>query len=311
MHAEKCLLAAEQGDSRGTDALNEMCPYYDMIELCRRRNWSGVNERLRDKKLHIADLFKSDSTTYNCLHHAVWGHAPFITIEKMIEVGKIPEDEGGDILLKVRSPRRGAKRRAFRTLYTNSSLRSSDFVLGSSQVCGDGERVDVYKVVEVISGGLPWEEDGFFEDSWSSVGGELARSVSSDALTGSIIVPPQSPTRKPATPQSAYSPRLDDSTALLDSGSILLEGEEVREIFERRSISSTIIVSHSHSSQVEEGEERMMSSDDFIDAYILSYSVAPLKTLQHIHALGWRGLKEAGEEKVRPREERSDELGTC
>ncbi|GMI01299.1 hypothetical protein TrLO_g1115 [Triparma laevis f. longispina] len=100
VHAEKCLLAAEQGDCRGTDALNEMCPYYDMIELCRRRNWSGVNERLRDKNLHITDLFKSDSTTYNCLHHAVWGHAPFLTIEKMIEVGKIPEDEGGDILLK-------------------------------------------------------------------------------------------------------------------------------------------------------------------------------------------------------------------
>ncbi|GMH90901.1 hypothetical protein TL16_g11902 [Triparma laevis f. inornata] len=150
---------------------------------------------------------------------------------------------------------------------------AEEFLKGMKEVCGDGERVDVYKIVEVISGGLPWEEDGFFEDSWSSVGGELARSVSSNALTGSIIVPPQSPT-KPATPQSANSPRLDDSTALLDSGSILLEGEEV-----------------------EEGEERMMSSDDFIDAYILSYSVAPLKTLQHIHALGWRGLKEVGEEK--------------
>lgn len=84
-----------------------------------------------------------------------------------------------------------------------------------------------------------------------------------------------SPRRTPTQPQQQqYDSRLDDSTALLDGGSILLEGSEGSE-----------------------GEERMMPADEFVDAYILSYDVAPVKTLRHIHALGWRGIKEGEKER--------------
>ncbi|GMI14636.1 hypothetical protein TrVE_jg5508 [Triparma verrucosa] len=148
------------------------------------------------------------------------------------------------------------------------------FLEGMKDGCGDGKEVDIQRVVEVIEGGVPWEEGFFFEGCWSGVGGELGRSGEEERMAGSIIVPPGSPRRTPTQPQQQqYDSRLDDSTALLDGGSILLEGEEGSE-----------------------GEERMMPADEFVDAYILSYDVAPVKTLRHIHALGWRGIKEGEKE---------------
>ncbi|GMH69851.1 hypothetical protein TrST_g4707 [Triparma strigata] len=99
-HAEKCLQATAEGDPRGKEALDEMCPMCDSIELCRRRDWQGIDAVLSDvnlsesaNKQRANDLFKFDSTTFNCLHHAVWGHAPFAIIEKIVELGKAGGEE--------------------------------------------------------------------------------------------------------------------------------------------------------------------------------------------------------------------------